>query len=78
MLNNLKSYLSKEDYRLSIIPSGLHVLFFTRILDIENNSIKLELGKKKVLVKGENLIMSKLDGKELLIKGKINKLEINE
>ncbi len=78
MLNNLKTFLNNEDYRLSIIPSGVHVLSYTRIIDITDNELKLSLGKKLVTVKGSNLKMKKLDKKELLIKGIVNKLEINE
>ncbi len=78
MLNNLKTYLNKEDYRLSIIPNGIHVLSYTKILDICDKTLKINLGNKQINLYGENLTMSRLDKNELLIKGKINKIEINE
>ena len=78
MLNNLSEYLTKEEYRVSIIPNGIHILYYSKILDITNLEALIYIKNKIIKITGTNLYISKLDKNELLIKGTIKKVEINE
>lgn len=78
MLNNLSEYLTKEEYRISIIPNGIHILYYSKILDITNLEALIYIKNKIIKITGTNLYISKLDKNELLIKGTIKKVEINE
>ena len=78
MLNNLSEYLTKEEYRISIIPNGIHILYYSKILDITNLEALIYIKNKIIKITGINLYISKLDKNELLIKGTIKKVEINE
>ena len=78
MLNNLSEYLTKEEYRISIIPNGIHILYYSKILDITNLEALIYIKTKIIKITGTNLYISKLDKNELLIKGTIKKVEINE
>ena len=78
MLNNLSEYLTKEEYRISIISNGIHILYYSKILDITNLEALIYIKNKIIKITGTNLYISKLDKNELLIKGTIKKVEINE
>ena len=78
MLENISTYLLKEDYRLSILPSGLHILKYKSILDITEKEALIKMPKNTVKVIGTNLRLVTLDKLEVLITGKIKKVEIIE
>lgn len=78
MLENLKDFLKNEAYRVSLVPSGVHILNYKRIIDINDKSVIISLKNESVTIKGSNLRLIKLDKNEILINGKVERLEINE
>lgn len=78
MLENLKDFLKNEVYRVSLVPSGVHILNYKRIIDINDKSVIISLKNVSVTIKGSNLRLIKLDKNEILINGKVERLEINE
>lgn len=78
MLENLKDFLKNEAYRVSLVPSGVHILNYKRIIDINDKSVIISLKNVSVTIKGNNLRLIKLDKNEILINGKVERLEINE
>lgn len=78
MLNNLSTYLSGEEYRISILSSGIHVLNYKSIIDITDTEVLLKIDKKIIKIKGAGFRLKELDKKELLIHGLVKKVEINE
>jgi len=78
VLENISTYLLKEDYRLSILPYGLHILKYKSILDITDREALIKMPKNTVKVVGTSLKLVTLDKLEVLITGKIKKVEIIE
>lgn len=78
MLENLKDFLKNEAYRVSLVSSGVHILNYKRIIDINDKSVIISLKNVSVTIKGNNLRLIKLDKNEILINGKVERLEINE
>lgn len=78
MLENISTYLFKEDYRLTILPYGLHVLKYKSVLDITDKEALIKMPKNVVKVIGSNLKLVTLDKLEVLITGNIKKVEIIE
>lgn len=78
MLNNLSSYLSSNEYRISILPSGVHVLNYESIIDITSELVIIKVSNRISKIKGKNMKAVKLDKKELLISGTILGVTINE
>ncbi len=78
MLENLKDFLKNEAYRVSLVPGGVHILNYKRIIDINDKSVIISLKNESVTIKGNNLRLIKLDKNEILINGKVERLEINE
>lgn len=78
MLNNLSSYLSSNEYRISILPSGVHVLNYESIVDITSELVIIKVSNIISKIKGKDMKAVKLDKKELLISGTILGVTINE
>ena len=78
MLENLKDFLKNEAYRVSLVPRPQHILNYKRIIDINDKSVIISLKNVSVTIKGNNLRLIKLDKNEILINGKVERLEINE
>lgn len=78
MLNNISTYLKNEEYRVTFLKNGLHVLYYKSLIDITSNIIIFKIDNKLFKVNGKNMILKKMDKKEFLINGKIESVVINE
>ena len=78
VLNNLSTYLKKENYRISILSNGLHVLNYKNLVDVTSTEALIKFDKHLIKVYGKNLILVELDKSELLLKGIIKKVEVTE
>ena len=75
MLEIFKSYLNKEEYYIIIYSNFIYIYKYIDILKFTDSFISLKLDKFKINISGSNLLITKLEKKELLIKGNINKVE---
>lgn len=78
MLNNLTTYLGNEDYRISILNNGIHILNYSSIVDITESEVLIKVNKKLIKITGNNFRLTRLDKKELLIYGQVKKVSVNE
>ena len=78
MFRNLISYIKDNDYLIGIYNNRVYIYNYKRIIDIDNNYIKIDLGIKKIKIKGKNLSVKKLENHEILINIDTEGLEIYE
>ena len=78
MLRNLINYVKDNDYLIGIYNDKVYIYNYKRIINIDNNYIKIDLGIKKVKIKGKNLSVKKLENNEILININTEGLEIYE
>lgn len=78
MIENLIEYIKDEDYLVGIYKGTTHIFNYIKILDISPNEIFISLKNQKIKLFGENLIVKKLDKNEILIKGKIKRVDFIE
>ncbi len=78
MLNNISTYLKNEEYRVTLIKNGIHVLNYKSIIDITPTLIMFKIENNLFKVNGENMILKKMDKKEFLISGNIESVVKNE
>lgn len=78
MLNNLSSYLSSNEYRISVLPTGVHVLNYKSVIDITSEVVIINVNNKISKIKGKDMKAVKLDKNELLITGTILGVTIDE
>ena len=75
MFEIFKNYLKKEDYYIILYSNYIYVFRYIDIIKFTDKYISLKLNKMIFNIYGIDLLIVKLEKEELLIKGKINKLE---
>ncbi len=75
MLEIFKNYLKKEEYYIIIYSNYIYIYNYLEIMKFTETYISLKLAKLKINIKGQDLLITKLEKKELLIKGLIKEVE---
>ena len=75
MLEIFKNYLRGEEYYLIIYSNYIYIYNYKDIKKFTDTFISLKLEKISVNIYGNNLLITKLESSELLIKGNILKVE---
>ncbi len=76
MLEKISNYVNDKEFRLTLYTDKIHIINYKKIISLENNYLSILCLNKKILVTGNNLILSKILDNELLIKGNINNIEV--
>ncbi len=75
MLEIFKNYLTGEDYYIIIYSNYVYIYKYQEIIKFTDKFICLKLKKLKINIIGNDLLITKMEKNELLIKGYISKLE---
>ena len=75
MLEILKNYLRNEEYYIVIYSDFVYVYKYEEIVKFTDKIINIKLNNLKINIIGKNLLITKLEHNELLIKGNIYNLE---
>lgn len=78
MLRNLISYIKDNDYLIGVYNNKVYINNYKRIINIDNNYIKIDLGSKKIKIKGNNLSVKKLEYNEMLININVEGIDFYE
>ncbi len=73
----LQNYIEDNEFRLTLFEKRIHVMNYQELLSIGNEKIVIQAPCYKVILIGNHLILSKMLEKELLISGRIEKVEIS-
>ncbi len=77
MLKKLSGYLLDNEFRLTLYPYKLHVINYEEILSVSDMEINILTNQGKIFVYGEKLTLVKLIEGEVLLSGKIKKIEVD-
>ena len=77
IIKNIQNFLMDQDYYIDIFNNCLHVYYYEELITLTDTLIELKLKEFNLIVEGESLIVSGMDNREILIKGKINLLRFN-
>ncbi len=78
-LTMIKEFIKDNKYKILIEENIICIRNYIRIEDISPLNIKIKFNDMKLLIKGKNLIINKLDSSDLRIIGNIKGIEfINE
>lgn len=75
ILNQIRGFLLPEDLEVHIYKSYLHVSGFTSIGEIGSEKILIRHQEGTLMIKGQHLVLSKLCGDEVLIRGVVKQVE---
>ena len=67
----------KNNYEINIHNNTIHIILYKKIVDISYNSITIEFNDFSIVIKGEKLLINKLNKDELSIQGIIKGIIFN-
>lgn len=74
LLNYLDKYLIDNQYKITITNNYLNIINYQEIIDFSNKEISIRHNEGITIIKGNNLVVSKMQDEELLIKGDIKSI----
>ena len=77
MLRNddIKSYILDEEFKLLFLNNKVNINNYTSVGHFDSNKVIVRYDKSEVIIKGNELVVSKLMNDEILIVGNINNME---
>ena len=77
MLDRITNYINDNTFRFTVYENTIHVVNYKRILILEEDRISFQSKNQKIKIEGEGLILKKILNQEMLITGKIYKIEVS-
>ena len=74
--DNILNYLCDRDYMISMYDDYFYIFNFKYLESFNDTIISVRLNKRKINVIGKNLLIVKITKEELLIKGVVEKVEV--
>lgn len=71
MLEVINNALKNENYYICLYNNNVYIYNYKEIISFNDEKIKVKLENKNIIIKGENLLIKKMDIQELLINGNI-------
>ena len=75
IVSGIRSYIMEKDVKITIINNKINITNYIDIGHFDSNKIVVKLNNKDLIIKGNNLVVSKLLDSEILITGEFNNIE---
>ena len=75
IVRGIRSYILESDTKITIVNNKLNITNYIDIGHFDTNKIIVKLKNKNIIVKGSDLVVSKLLDNEILIIGVFNNIE---
>lgn len=76
MINRVINYIKDNSFKIIYINNQVNVINYDKILELKEDSITFISESKVIIIKGNDLKLTKLLDNEVLIEGYINKIEM--
>lgn len=76
MFSKVRDYIKDGEFRLTLFEDRLLAVNYDSILSLESERISFLIARKRIVVKGKDLTLSKLLDKEVLIGGVVFSIEV--
>lgn len=74
LFNYLDRCITDDEFRVIVIDDQVNVINYVEVLDFSSREVAIVYEKGIVIIKGNDLVVSKMLDDELLIKGKIKSI----
>ena len=75
MFEIFKNYLRNEEYYIILYSNFIYIYNYLDIIKFTDTFISLKLNRLKINIYGKDLLITKLETREIMIKGYIEKME---
>ena len=76
MIDSIRDYIKDTDFRFTVYKDKIDIVNYKKIISLEDEKILFLGGNQKITIRGKNLTLNKLLDDEILIVGKILKIEV--
>ncbi len=76
--DKLKTYILENEFKLVYLNNKVNIVNYSDIGHFDNNKIIVYNSQQIITINGHNLVISKLLKDELLIEGRIERIDIHE
>lgn len=74
-INGIRSYLLDDELKITILKNKIDILNYKDIGHFDNDKVIVKHSTGNIIVKGKNLVVSKLMSDEILITGDYSTIE---
>ena len=67
----------ENEFKITILKDKINIVNYDRIINLTDNEVSLKIENTKVKIYGNNLMLNKLLDREILLTGKVSKVEFN-
>lgn len=75
IINGIRSYIKEDDLKITILNNKINIVNYKDIGHFDSNKIVVKTDNGKIIVKGSDLVVSKLLSSEILITGNFSNIE---
>ena len=75
IIDGIRSYINDEDLKLTIINNKINIINYDDIGHFDTNKVIIKKDNKKITIKGNDIVVSKLLNSEILITGEFSQIE---
>ena len=75
IINGIRSYILDDDLKITIINNKINIVNYKDIGHFDSDKVIVKVEKGQILVKGSDLVVSKLMNSEILITGNFSNIE---
>ena len=76
MINKLVNYIKDSGLKINYVNNLVNVINYDDILEVKDDVVTFIKNNKIIMIKGDNLKLSKLLDEEVLITGVVRKIEL--
>lgn len=76
MFDRVKNHVIDSEFRITLYIDMVHIINYTKIISLEENRIVVLALKKRVIITGNHLHLNRLLDEEILIKGDVLNIEV--
>ena len=75
IINGIRSYILENDLKITILDNKINIVNYIDIGHFDSNKIVVKTNNRDIIIKGNDLVVSKLMNSEILITGEFNIIE---
>lgn len=75
LFEDFRSFILEDDFSLHVYKNKVSIVNYDNIGHFDTKEVRIYYNKGEILIKGENLVVSKLLQEEILIIGTIKSIE---
>ncbi len=76
MIKKIVDYIKDNNFKINYVNNSVNVINYDKILEVSGDAIRIIKDNNLILIKGNDLKLSKLLDNEILITGLISKIEL--